>query len=198
MAHCSALCSLRIKHLPSQYTYIHIAHPQDPLYALCAVLERHPPPLPALEHFSLQARVREEQMVSPAPALCARLADNLLDATRYPHFALLTIRAGLQKWQANYWSIFWEPSARERAERDAMLGRVCAAFAAFERAPGVVLDVDSLTLQQWVSSREPSREDDASDGISENGTGWTTWPESAHRARTICCMRRPASRCLVM
>lgn len=83
-------------------------------------------------------------MSAVSPPLCERLAAVLLDTVRYPRFCRLTIRVGPQVWMSGLqmWSSLAGPGAR--VERGAVVERWCAAFAAFGRAAGVVLDVDTM------------------------------------------------------
>ncbi|KAI0350760.1 hypothetical protein OH77DRAFT_1001993 [Trametes cingulata] len=143
LSHCSTLRSLRLKYHPHAFASLDASPPPEFLESLCETFERHPPPFPLLEHLELWMVDRDGLTVSVTAELIARLARSLLDRRRYAHFSRLSVRIQPQYWVSHLqvWSTRYNEG---RAARQAMVERWRATFAAFERVPGVVLDVDLL------------------------------------------------------
>ncbi|KAI0653071.1 hypothetical protein C8Q70DRAFT_652908 [Cubamyces menziesii] len=141
LAYCRSLRSILLKHHP-HYTSIFSLQSLGFLEALCAVLERRPPPFPALEHLELWSIDRDGCTVSVSPELSARLARSLLDRDAYPVFGRLTVRVLSQFWV--YDPDLWpraDTSQRVNALKDGLVRRWREAFAAFEQAHEVKLEV---------------------------------------------------------
>ncbi|KAH9884486.1 hypothetical protein C8Q73DRAFT_353896 [Cubamyces lactineus] len=141
LAHCRSLRSILLKHHP-HYTSIFSLQSLSFLEALCAVLERRLPPFPALEQLELWSIDRDGCTVSVSPELSTRLAHSLLDREAYPAFERLTVRVLSQFWV--YDPDLWpraDTGQRVNALKDRLIRRWREAFAAFDEAPAVTLEV---------------------------------------------------------
>lgn len=138
-----ALQLLCLKHRLDCRAFINRAHPRPNLLgALCDVLSRHPPPFPDLEGLELWMVDRAGDMVSVTPAVCTHLASILLDKLRYPRFHRLALHVKPEGWDPSHgghWTALYEWRGTHREATDE---RWRTAFAAFGRAPGVVLAID--------------------------------------------------------
>ncbi|KAI0350753.1 hypothetical protein OH77DRAFT_1524617 [Trametes cingulata] len=137
---CSSLQTLRLKYRPNMVW--DETESAEFLEAICSVLERHPPPFPALEHLELGMVDRQGRMVGAAQAHLARLAKTLLDSHRYPHFRRLTLRVRQQYQQHDEPFAFWQELRDPITDKAEEIGkRWRQAFRAFAEAPSVELDV---------------------------------------------------------
>ncbi|KAL1940925.1 hypothetical protein VTO73DRAFT_7561 [Trametes versicolor] len=151
IAQCPALRFLHLRFRPDTFL-------QDPpsegfFELLCALFERRPPPFPVFEHLKLKMVDRAGRLMSITDELCARLAGSLLDRQRYSAFRRLTLRVEPQVWNDHHelWSSRFAAFQLDEL-RDALVTRWRAAFAAFDRAPGVVLDVDVYRIPTFADS----------------------------------------------
>ncbi|KAI0350757.1 hypothetical protein OH77DRAFT_1430565 [Trametes cingulata] len=146
---CAYLRTLSLKHIPrTRVREKDEIHDGTFLNVLCGVLERRPPPFPALERLHLRMLEVEGEMVGASDDVCARLASSLLDKAARPHFAHFGILVPVGVWSEDEgtWDIqYIQPILYtlngSRVDPEAVRGRWRAAFSALQRAPDVELDI---------------------------------------------------------
>ncbi|KAI0773034.1 hypothetical protein BD413DRAFT_310533 [Trametes elegans] len=141
---CGALRHLRLEHCPDQV--FRALHPAHLLLGICELFERRPVPFPALNHLELWL-VDRTRLVEPVPTdVISRLADVLLDRTKYPRFRAITVRVQLQIWVEYFDARVVQAEGEDLARQ--VSARWRALFGAFDDVPGVVLDVRFQTLPE--------------------------------------------------